>query len=109
MSAFAIGWWPGKFVPKSASKTEDALILWAPPQLLGAFVFGLFIPGFLGEYALFSGYKLVGMTVLLLWGPILWLFLIELHDMGRVRFWLSAPLVLGAHVLMGLWLGSLVS
>ena len=50
-------WFPEKFTPKAASKTEDALLMWAPPQLLAILLVGLFAPGALGEYALFNGHR----------------------------------------------------
>lgn len=95
---------PGKFVPQQASKLSDKLIEWVP-QLLVLFLFGLLAPGILLEYAIFRGQVVIGAIGLLIWIPLLWLCLIKIHDMGRVRFWLSAPIVLSAHALVALWLG----
>ena len=94
---------PGKFRPQRASKFADKLIEWFP-QLFVLFLFGLFAPGALLEYAMFKGHVIVGAVGLLLWVPLLWRFLIEIHDMGRVRFWLSAPSMLIGHVLVALLL-----
>lgn len=94
---------PGKFTPKRASKFEDGVALWAPPQLLALVMFGIFIPGGLCEYALFNGHAVWGAVGLLMLIPALWLFLVEIHDLGRVRSWLSAPVVLIGHVVMGVW------
>jgi hypothetical protein len=34
--------------------------------------------------------------------------LIEVHQMGRVRLWLSSPVMLAAQVLIALWFAGLV-
>jgi hypothetical protein len=95
--------WPGKFIPQKASKFEDNLIAYAPPQFMALATIGQFAPGALFEYWIFNGHILVGSIGLLLWAALLWLFLIEIHNMGRVRFWLSAPVALVGHVLIALW------
>jgi len=94
---------PGRFIPKRASKLEDNLITFAPPQLLLFFTLGLFAPGGLFEYALYKGYPLVGTVGLIVWLPFLWSFLILIHNAGRVRFWLSTPIMLVGHLLIAFW------
>ena len=91
---------PGKFVPQRTSKFEDNLISYAPPELLVLFALGLFAPGGLFEYALSKRYLIVGGVGLLVWTPFLWSFLILIHNAGRVRFWLSVPIMLIGHLLM---------
>ena len=70
---------------------------------------GLFAPGAVCEYALFHGHIIPGAIGLAIWTPILWLFLVEVHDMGRVRFGLSAPVVLITHLIIGLWFAGWIS
>jgi len=94
---------PSKFVPQRASKLEDRVIAYAPPQLLLLFAVGLFAPGGLFEYALLTGYPIVGAVGLLVWVPFLRSLLILIHDAGRVRFWLSAPTMLVGHLLIAFW------
>lgn len=98
---------PGRFLAKPPSKFEDRLITYAPPQLLALFVIGLFAPGGLLEYALFAGHFIVGTFGLSLWIPLLWLLLVKVHNMGRFRFWLSAPTVIVVHVSLALWFAQL--
>jgi len=93
---------PSKFIPRPASKLENNLPLYAPPQFLVLGMTGLIAPGALLEYALFNGRTIIGTAGLLLWVPLLWLALIEFHNMGRIRFWLSAPAMLIVHVLVAL-------
>jgi drug/metabolite transporter superfamily protein YnfA len=95
--------WPGKFVPRKASKLEHNLVVYTPPQFLAFGTFGLFAPGTLLEYWIFQGHIFAGSIGLLLWMALLWLLLIEIHNVGRVRFWLSAPIALIGHVLIALW------
>ena len=95
--------WPRKFIPRKASKFEDNLITYAPPRFLVLGAFGLFAPGALLEYWIFEGHVLLASAGLLLWAALLWLFLLEVHNMGRVRFWLSAPVALSGHILIALW------
>lgn len=91
---------PGKFVPQRTSKFEDNLLSYAPGELVVVFVLGLFAPGALFEYALFKSYPIVGAVGLLVWTPFLWSLLVRAHNAGRVRFWLSALIMLIVHLLM---------
>jgi hypothetical protein len=100
--------WPGRFKPQPPSKFESNLVTYAPPQLLVFFAFGLFAPGALLEYWFFRGHIIGVSFAALVWVPLLWLFLIEVHHMGRVRFWLSAPIMSTGHVLIALWFAGLV-
>ena len=95
---------PRKFVAKPASQFGDRPITYAPPQLLVLFAVGLFAPGGLLEYAFFTDHFVIGAVGLLVWVPLLWLLLIEIHDMGRARFWLSALVMVVGHALIVLWL-----
>jgi hypothetical protein len=99
---------PGKFNPQPPSKFEDNLITYAPPQLLVVFTFGLFVPGALLEYWIFNSHVIAGVIGAVIWVPVLWLFLIEIHNLGRVRFWLSAPVMLIGHLLGAAWFAGLV-
>ena len=94
---------PGKFIPKRASNGEHNFLLYAPPQLLALIVLGLFAPGGLLEYAISKGRIAVGVIGLLVWVPILWLLLVKIHQAGRVRILLSAPIVLVGHLLIANW------
>jgi transposase len=74
---------PDKFVPQRASKFEDNLLSYAPPELLVLFALGLFVPGGLFEYALSKRYLIVGGVGLLVWTPFLWSLLILIHNAVR--------------------------
>jgi hypothetical protein len=91
---------PGKFVAKPASTIENALFNFYP--LIGALFFGMFVPGAWLEYTLLHGHVLYSVIGLVIWGAFLWIFLLELHRIGRLRVWISAPLVLTVHVVIGL-------
>jgi hypothetical protein len=98
----------GKFTPRPGSKLEQNLLVYAPPQLFLLALIGLMVPGVLLEYALFRGHAAIGIAGLVLWVPLLCLLLIKLHNLGRVRLWLSASVLLVVHVLIALGLaGSL--
>lgn len=99
---------PGRFTPRPGSKLEQNLLVYAPPQLFVLALIGLIVPGVLLEYALFRGHSATGIAGLLLWMPLLGLLLIKLHNLGRVRLWLSASVLLVVHLLVTLGLaGSL--
>ena len=93
---------PGKFTPRPRSKLEENLLLYAPPQLLLLALLGLVVPGAALEYVLLRGHVSMGIAGLLLWTPLLWLLLVKLHNLGRVRLWLSASVLLVAHALVAL-------
>src|ERR1700704_5004852 len=95
---------PGKFIPKPPSNFERNLVTYAPTPVLALFTIGVFIPGALFSYWIFHGHVIGGAIGAVVWTPVLWLYLIEVHNMGRVRFWLSAPIILIVHVLIILWI-----
>jgi hypothetical protein len=95
---------PGKFKPQPPSKFEDN----APSQIMALFTFGLFAPGALFAYWIFNGHLIAAVSGSLVWFPVLWLFLVEVHTMGRVRFWLSAPVMFVGHVVIALWFAGLL-
>lgn len=64
--------------------------------------FGLLIPCAFLEYVLWHGHPLVGATGLTIWLPLVWVLLVRFHRMGRVRMWLSAPVILISNVVMTL-------
>jgi hypothetical protein len=99
---------PGKFKPQPPSKFEDNLFTYAPPQILALFTFGLFAPGSLFAYWIFNSHVIAAVLGSLVWFPVLWLFLLEVHTMGRVRFWLSAPVMFVGHVVIALWFACLL-
>lgn len=72
------------------------------------FTFGLFAPGALFAYWIFNGHVIAAVLGSLAWFPVLWLFLVEVHTMGRVRFWLSAPVMFVGHVVIALWFAGLL-
>ena len=92
---------PGKFVPRPQTRFEHNVLMYVPLPILALFALGLFAPGGLCEYAFAIGHPVLGTLGVLCWLPLLWLLLLELHDAGRVRFWLSAPIVAAGHV--ALW------
>jgi hypothetical protein len=94
-------WIPGRFTPKAASRAERLWILFSPPGWEILPFFALIIPGALLEYATLRGHGIAGAIGSLVWAPILWLLLVILHQEGRVRIWLSAPVVLLAHLAIG--------
>jgi hypothetical protein len=63
--------------------------------------FALTVPGALLEYAVFRGHGVIARAGALIWAPILWLLLVAIHRKGRVRVWLSVPVVLLAHLAVG--------
>ena len=93
---------PGKFAPKPASDAERLWVTFCPPGWEAFPFFGFLIPGLLLEYFLFRGYPLASIAGLLLWTPLLWLVLVALHQQGRARIGLSAPIVLAVHVAVAL-------
>jgi hypothetical protein len=100
---------PGKFTPRPGAKLEQNLLLYVPPQLFLLALIGLMVPGVLLEYALFRGHVSIGSAGLLLWVSLLCLLLIKLHNLGRVRLWLSASVLLVAHVLVALGLSGVLA
>ena len=92
---------PGKFVPQPESQIERNAWVYVPAQIQSLFVFGLFAPGGLCAYAFVTGHFILGTLGLLWWLPLLWLMLLEIHKAGRVRVWISAPVVVLGHV--ALW------
>jgi len=70
--------------------------------------FGPLVPSALLEYAIWHGHRPLGILGLILWLPLVWILLVEIHHMGRVRIWLSAPIILVAHVVMTLAFAGLV-
>lgn len=95
-------WIPGTFTPKPASRAEWLWVLCSPPGWEILPFFALTIPGVLLEYAILRGHGILGAIGLLVWAPILWLLLVTIHQEGRVRIWLSAPILLLAHLAIGL-------
>ena len=95
-------WAPGKFTPKPASRAERLWILFSPPGWEVFPFFALVIPGALLEYAAFRGHPIVGAIGSLVWAPILWLLLVTIHQEGRVRIWLSLPVVVLTYLAIGL-------
>ena len=95
-------WVPGKFTPKPASRPERLWILYSPPGWTILPFFALIVPGALLEYATVHGHGIVGAIGLLVWAPILWLLLVTIHQEGRVRIWLSAPIILILHLAIGI-------
>ena len=91
-------WLPGKFAPKPASDAERLWTTFCPPGWEVFPFFGWLSPGLLLEYFLFRGHLIAGALGLLLWTPLLWLVLVGMHQEGRLRIWLSAPIFLGVHV-----------
>lgn len=100
-SSFGRLLFPGRFIPRPQSRFERNVLTYVPEQILMLFALGLFAPGALCEYAFGTGHFILGTLGLLCWGPMLWLFLLEIHDAGRVRFWLSSTVVVAGHV--ALW------
>ena len=66
---------------------------------------GWLSPGLLLEYFLFRSHPVTCAVGLLLWMPLLWLVLVGAHQDGRVRIWLSAPVVLAVHLAAALLFG----
>jgi hypothetical protein len=99
--------WPGKFSPRPPSKFEDNLFTYFP-RLSLLFTVGVFVPGGLFEYWISIGHAIAGVIGLAVWLAVVWLYLVEVHEMGRVRLALSAPVVLMGHVLMGFWFAGLL-
>lgn len=90
-------WVPGKFTPKRASRAESS----RPPGWEILPFFALTIPGALLECAAFRGRPIVGVIGSLVWAPIIWLLLVTIHREGRVRIWLSLPVVVLAYLAIG--------
>lgn len=89
-------WVPGKFAPRPAADIEKFWIRYSPLGWEYLPYAGLLIPGAFLEYAIFLGHAIIGVVGWLVWAPILWLLLVTLHQAGRVRIWLSVPVVLVA-------------
>lgn len=96
-------WLPGKFTPNPASDAERLWTTFCRPGWEVFPFFGWLSPGLLLEYFLFRGRPITGALRLLLWMPFLWLVLVGIHQEGRVRIWLSAPIFLGVHLAAALW------
>jgi hypothetical protein len=99
---------PGRFKPQPPSKFEHNLVTYVPLQILALFTCGLFAPGALFAYWIFNGHVIAAVLGSLVWVPVLWLFLVEVHTMGRVRFWLSAPVMFVGHVVIAFWFAGLL-
>jgi hypothetical protein len=99
---------PGRFIPRPPSKFEDNLFTYAP-RLSLLFTVGVFVPGALFEYWISNGHIVGGVIGLSVWLPVLWLYLVEVHEMGRARLALSAPVVILGHLLIGLWFAGLLA
>lgn len=95
---------PGKFVPKPETRFERNVWIFVPDQFIVLFLGGLFVPGALCEYAFATGHFILGSLGVLGWLPLLWILLLEFHNSGRLRFWLSGPVVLCAHAFIGCWI-----
>jgi hypothetical protein len=97
---------PGKFIPKPPSNFERNLVTYAPTPVLALITTGVFIPGSLFSYWIFHGHVIGGAIGAVVWTPALWLYAIELHNMGRVRVWISVPFAIIVHVLIILWIAA---
>lgn len=95
-------WLPGKFVPKPASRVERFWVRYSPPgwEYL-PYVALLIGPGALLDFAISLGHSYLGAIGWIVWLPILWVLLVMLHQDGRLRIWLSLPLVLLAYAAIG--------
>lgn len=95
-------WVPGKFTPRPAADVEKFWIRYSPPGWEYLPYAGLLVPGAFIEYAILRGHAIAGAVGLLVWAPILWFLLVTFHQAGRIRIWLSVPIVLVAYLAIGL-------
>jgi hypothetical protein len=84
---------PGKFEPKPASDTERLWLTFSPWGWECLPFFGLVLPATFAAYGMLHGYRMISLIGLIFWLPLLWLVLVTFHQMGRMRIWLSVPLL----------------
>jgi hypothetical protein len=97
-------WVPGKFTPRPAADVERFWIRYSPLGWEYLPYAALLFPGAFAEYAIFRGHAIIGAAGLMIWVSILWLLLVTLHQAGRMRIWLSVPIVLVSYLAIGLFL-----
>lgn len=95
-------WVPGRFTPKPAEDVERFWIRYSPLGWGYLPYAGLLVPGAFLQYAIFRGHGIIGAVGWLVWAPILWLLLVTFHQAGRMRIWLSLPIVFLGYIAIGL-------
>jgi len=94
-------WIPGKFIPKPASQLENNWFMFSPFGWEGLLYVAPVVPAAVIEYFIFNGYPVIGAICLVLWSMLIWLLLVDVHNSGRLRCWISAPAVTFCYLVFG--------